>query len=312
VTENAVVPVEPALPAVGRPWSDEDRAALARAVLALERPGLAARLSAIAGRPLDLLNRALPAPITEAVAKGTEAAMRGALKVALATLPKARVPSEPAPETAGTFRLRAFPARLATPEFAHRALAAASGAVGGAFGLATLAIELPVSTTIMLRAIADIARREGEDLADPETALACVQVFALGGRGSMSLADSGYFAVRGALARTMTEATRVLAQRGLVDEGTPALLRFAAQVAARFGVVVSQKAAAQAVPIVGALGGAAINAAFLDHFQTVAAGHFTVRRLERVYGREAVEAAYDAERERLDGVPAGAAKDRAA
>jgi hypothetical protein len=308
VTDTALVPLDPALPTTGREWTDADRDALTRAVLALERPGLAARLSAVVGKPLDMIGRALPAPLTEAVAKGTEAAMKAALKVALATLPKTQLPSEPAPSPAGTFRMLAFPSRLATAEFGHRALAAASGAIGGALGLATLAVELPVSTTIMLRAIADIARREGEDLTDPEAALACVQVFALGGRGSISLADSGYFAVRGALARTMTEATRVLVQRGLADETTPALLRFAAQVASRFGIVVSQKAAAQAVPIVGALGGAAINAAFLDHFQTVASGHFTVRRLERVYGREAVEAAYEAERARLDGVPAGAAK----
>jgi EcsC protein family len=46
---------------------------------------------------------------------------------------------------------------------------------GGTFGLAALPVELPVSTTIMLRSIADIARSEGEDLSDPETALACVE-----------------------------------------------------------------------------------------------------------------------------------------
>ena len=40
----------------------------------------------------------------------------------------------------------------------------ASGAAGGAFGLATLPLELPVSTVIMLRSIADIAISEGEDL----------------------------------------------------------------------------------------------------------------------------------------------------
>jgi len=64
----------------------------------------------------------------------------------------------------------------------HKASATASGAAGGAFGLVTLPIELPVSTIIMLRSIADIARSEGEDLSDPESALSCVQVFALGGR----------------------------------------------------------------------------------------------------------------------------------
>ena len=60
------------------------------------------------------------------------------------------------------------------------------GSAGGAFGLAALPFELPVSTIIMLRSIADIARSEGEDLSDPDTALSCVQVFALGGRAGFS------------------------------------------------------------------------------------------------------------------------------
>jgi hypothetical protein len=175
----------------------------------------------------------------------------------------------------------------------HGALAAASGAVGGALGLATLPVELPISTTLMLRAIAEIARSEGEDLADPEAALACVQVFALGGRSDAdNLAESGYFAVRSALAKSVTEAARFVTERG-VAEGAPALLRLAAQIASRFGVVVSQKVAAQAVPVVGAIGGAAVNAAFMSHFQALARGHFTVRRLERAYGRAPVQLAYD-------------------
>jgi len=56
---------------------------------------------------------------------------------------------------------------------------------------------------------------------------------------------------------------------------------------------VSQKIAAQAVAVVGAVGGAAVNLAFIEHFQDVARGHFTVRRLERVYGAEIVRAEYD-------------------
>jgi hypothetical protein len=57
-----------------------------------------------------------------------------------------------------------------------------SGAIGGAFGLTALAVELPLSTAIMLRSIADIARSEGEDLTMVESRLACLEVFALGGR----------------------------------------------------------------------------------------------------------------------------------
>jgi hypothetical protein len=45
--------------------------------------------------------------------------------------------------------------------------------------------------------------------------------------------------------------------------------------------------------VIGALGGAAVNYAFIDHFQSVARGHFTVRRLERKYGKEVVFAAYE-------------------
>jgi hypothetical protein len=36
-----------------------------------------------------------------------------------------------------------------------------------------------------------------------------------------------------------------------------------------------------------------VNYAFMEHFQDVARGHFTVRRLERVYGKERVRAEYN-------------------
>ncbi|KQO69898.1 peptidase [Methylobacterium sp. Leaf469] len=283
--------------------SDADAAALRRAVRTLENPGLAARLSAAAGAPLDAIGRALPEAVTGVVSRATESAMHTALRVALATLPEKTVlPADgtslveaiaEAPVGAGTRLGRLLP----SSDFAHKAMAAMSGAVGGAFGLATLAVELPLSTTLMLRSIAGIAREEGEDLAEPENALACVQVFALGTRGAETpLSESGYFAVRAALAKTMAEAARYAGNRALLDEAAPALIRFSAQIAARFGIVVSQKVAAQAVPILGAVGGAAVNAAFMDHFQAMARAHFTVRRLERTYGAALVRKAYDAEK----------------
>ncbi|GLS55718.1 EcsC family protein [Methylobacterium gregans] len=298
----------PATIAAGRDLSPEDLAALRRAVRALEQPGLAARLSAAAGAPLEMIGRSLPAPVTEVVGRSTEAAMRGALRVALATLPRKEVVADAdgSADTAVAVVERAetrIEGRLArllgSSETAHKALAAVTGAVGGAFGLATLAVELPVSTTIMLRSIAEIAREEGEDLETPEGALACVQVFALGGRPGQNLSESGYFAVRAALAKTMAEAARYAGSKTLLDQGAPALVRFTAQIAARFGIVVSQKVAAQAVPILGALGGATVNTAFMNHFQTMARGHFTVRRLERTYGPETVRAAYESEKAAL-------------
>jgi hypothetical protein len=131
-------------------------------------------------------------------------------------------------------------------------------------------------------------------LSDPESVLSCVEVFALGGRaGSADASESGYFAVRGMLAKTVTEAARFVAERGVINEGAPILLKFVTQIAARFGLVVTQKVAAQALPVVGALGGAAVNYAFIEHFQDVARGHFTIRRLERLYGKDKIRMEYD-------------------
>ena len=271
-------PTEPLTPAVGSAppeitLSEEDREALRRAVRALESPSFAARLSALAGRPIELLGQGLPRAASEAVSKATELALARALRYALKTIPN----------------------DAAHPEMRlHRALAALSGAMGGALGLSAVLIELPISTTIMLRALARVAQSQGEDLSDPETALACLQVFALGGHsGSEHFHETGYFAVRAAMARSMTGAIRQLAGRGLVDESASAIVRLLTQIGSRFGLVVSQKVAAQAVPVLGALGGAAVNAAFVDHFQSLAWGHFTVRRLERIYGKGTVRLAYD-------------------
>lgn len=251
----------------------EDREALRSAVKSLEHPSLAARLTNIVGKPVELIGYALPAFASKAIASATSKGLEAALKVALRTLP--RTPR-------------------AGSQFFHRALATASGAAGGTFGLAALPVELPVSTVIMLRSIADIAQSEGENLSSPEAVLSCVEVFALGGRaGSADASESGYFAVRGMLAKTVTEAARFVAERGVIKEGAPILLKFVTQVAARFGLVVTQKIAVQALPVVGALGGAAVNYAFIQHFQDIARGHFTVRRLERLYGEEKIRSEYD-------------------
>jgi hypothetical protein len=146
----------------------------------------------------------------------------------------------------------------------------------------------------MLRSIADIARSEGEDIRDVRGQLACLEVFALGGyTNADDAAETGYFAIRSALASSVTEAARYLAQKGLLDKSAPALVRFISAIAARFGVVVSEKVAAMAVPVVGAAGGALVNSVFMKHFQDVARGHFTVRRLERKYGSELVREEYD-------------------
>ena len=118
-------------------------------------------------------------------------------------------------------------------------------------------------------------------------------MFALGGlKGEADAANSGYFAVRGLLAKSVVEAARFIVDRGVLAEGGPVLVLLLAD-CVRFGVVVIQKLAAQAVPVIDGLGGAAVNYAFIDHFQEIARAHFTVRRLEWRYGKDAVRAAYE-------------------
>jgi hypothetical protein len=176
----------------------------------------------------------------------------------------------------------------------HTIAAGAMGAVGGAFGIPALAAELPVTTTIMLRSIADIARSEGHSVRTPRTQLACLEVFALGGPGrGDDASETGYFAVRMALARAVSEAAEHIAFRGMASEGAPALVRLVTAIAARFGIPVTQKILAQAVPVVGAAAGATINVLFMQHFQDAARGHFTVLRLEDVYGADSVKRAYE-------------------
>jgi hypothetical protein len=254
------------------PFSDSDREALAAAVRRLENPSLAGRLAVLAGKPVGLVQRALPATVSAAVSGLAKQALERALEVALFSLRK--------PTIRGGRVL-------------HSSLACTSGAIGGAFGLAALAIELPVSTTIMLRAIAAIAQQEGEDLADPRTGLACLEVFALGGVTDQTGVEADYFAVRAMLTRALLGIADFAIDKGAIGESAPFLARFVTQVAARFGVLMSEKVAAQTAAVIGAAGGAAVNLAFIEHFQDIALGHFTVRRLERVYGAETVRGEYD-------------------
>jgi hypothetical protein len=274
--------------------SEEDYAALVEAVHELEHTSFALQLAHLLGRQIGQVGRLVPASVTSLVNRAAESAIKNAFHIALRSLGS---------QSQGTLN--------GTRRF-HKAAVLLSGAAGGAFGLASLPVELPISTTIILRSIADIARHEGEDLAEPDTLLACLQVFAIGGRdGGEEFTESGYFATRGLFAKTVSEAARYLVGRSVTDEASPVLVRFLSQIGARFGVVVSQKLAVQAVPVLGAAGGAAVNYAFLTHFQRIAHGHFTIRRLERIYGREAIRAEYERlaqsqRRSAWNGAPAGA------
>ena len=251
----------------------KDLADLRRAKNLLQKPGLAARITGLLSIPIAKGFALAPARLSRLAGRITHAAIDRALAAAVFTLRSDR------PQPAG-HRLHTF-------------LVTAIGSVAGIFGLPALALELPLSTVIMLRAIAAVARSEGQAPNDPRVRLECVQVFALGGPApGASSPESGYFAVRAALARSVSEAARHLAQQGVTAKSAPALLRFVTQVATRFGVVVSDKAVVQALPLVGAAGGGLINFLFMLQFQRTARGHFIIRRLEQQYGEERIRQQY--------------------
>lgn len=254
--------------------SRDELAELTEAVRTLEGETFAMRLMRLFGGQVRLLGRALPEYARKAIAVATDAALKTALRVALRSL---RLGAGAKPRN-----------RL------HQAAAAATGALGGAFGIAATAVELPVSTTILLRSIAEIARENGEDLANPEAGFACLNVLALGGeRDSAGLGRSRYYETREQLAQGLADVNFMLVKQGLAAELSPMLMPYLSRLGARFGVAVTEKLAAQAVPVIGAVGGAAVNAAFAQHFQAMARGHFAVRRLERQHGAEMVRFEYE-------------------
>lgn len=247
---------------------------LYRAKVLLENPGLAARMANAIGSPIEKGFRMLPEGWSKMVQKATHTALNKALKLAVASLAHK-------------------PRRKSSSEKWHRVLVGASGGLGGAFGLAALPVELPISTTLMLRSIADIARSEGHDLKSIAVQLSCLEVFALGGRsGADNAVESSYWAVRAALAKAISEAVTYLSERGLVEHAAPAMVRLISAIASRFGIIVSEQLAAKAVPILGAAGGATVNVLFMNHFQDMARGHFIVKRLEEQYGSDQVERVY--------------------
>jgi EcsC protein family len=239
----------------------------------LENPGFTMRLANYLGAPVEKGFALLPKGWNETVNKATRGALMKALQIAVASLGKRN--------------------RHGSREFFHKILVGTSGGIGGVFGLAALPVELPVSTAIMLRSIADIARSEGHDISQLKTRLECLEVFAFGSKQTDNMTDSAYWLTRAALGKTISEAASHLTGRGVVDVASPAVIRFVNSIASRFGVVVSEELAAKALPIVGAAGGSIVNVLFIAHFQDMARGHFIVKRLENRYGIEVVRDIYE-------------------
>ncbi len=154
--------------------------------------------------------------------------------------------------------------------------AMATGAAGGAGGLPTALAEMPVTITVIFHAIRQAAVEAGFDPEDPKIRAECIAVF---GAGSPLASDDGINTGFLSARLTLTGA---------------AVQKVIAGVAPKLAAAMGQKLAAQAVPILGAVTGAALNAAFLSYYREVARVRFGLLRLAEVHGAEAVLSAFAA------------------
>lgn len=150
----------------------------------------------------------------------------------------------------------------------------ASGAAGGAGGLATSLAELPVTVTLILNAIRAAAAEAGLDPNAPWVQAECLRVF---GAGSPLASDDGL------------NTSFLTARMTITGSAVHSLI---AKVAPKLAVVLGQKLAAQAMPVLGAVTGAALNAAFLSYYREVARIRFALLRLAELHGVEPVLVAF--------------------
>lgn len=262
--------------------TNEEREFLIQARTFLENPSLLLRIANKVGKPLDKGLKLLPEGVRDKIQDAVKKSLQKGLEVVTKSIPAGTRSSEPTDLFDSNLKARKQGALHSIATFG-------TGALGGFFGVAGLPIELPVTTGLMLRSIASIAHDFGFDIQDPEVQLECLYVLSLGGVKAVEgdTMDSAYWTSRLAFTDLIRHAARDLGKGS-----APFLIRFLTQVAARFEIVVSEKVVAEIVPVIGAVGGGFINAAFTDHFNSAARYHFGLRVLEKKYGEDSVKHAY--------------------
>ena len=161
--------------------------------------------------------------------------------------------------------------RKGLPDTGHwmtRAVTAGTGAIGGFGGTPTALAELPITTTVILRAIQGIAAEHGFDPEQEDTRFDCIQVFAAAGPMDD---DDG------------TDLSFLTLRMSITGASMQALLK---TVAPKLALVLGQKLAAQTVPVLGAVTGAAINYTFTSYYQDMAHVQFGLRKLAEETGED--------------------------
>ncbi len=195
-------------------------------------------LTTLGGRAENLLDR-LPAPVRAQLSGATAQALILAMQAAQSS--RGAVPDQ--------------------KPWVNAAVTTAMGAAGGFGGLPTALIELPATTTMLLRSIQGVAADMGFDPSAENVQFDCIRVFAAAGPlAEDDGADLGFISLR----LTLTGG---------------AMHKLIATVAPKLAAALGQKLAAQTVPILGAVAGATANYVYTSYYQQIARVHFGLRRL---------------------------------
>lgn len=195
-------------------------------------------LNVLGSRAENLLDR-LPTPIRNSMEGATQAALKVAMEGARQS--RRQVPDQKA--------------------WINTAMTTAMGAAGGMGGLPTAMIELPATTTVLMRAIQGVAAENGFNPDEESVQFDCLRVFAAAGPLDQDDgADLSFVTLR----LTLTG---------------PTMHRMIAAVAPKLATVLGQKLATQTVPLLGAVAGATTNYLFTSYYQEIAQVHFGLRRL---------------------------------
>lgn len=195
-------------------------------------------LNLIGGQAESLLER-LPKPVRQNLDAATTAALSHAMKAAQGSR-------------------RVVPHRAG---WLNTSVATALGAVGGIGGIPSALAELPITTTVLLRSIQDVAIHHGFDPGAESVQFDCIKVFsAAGPLEKDDGADLAFVSTRLALTGGAMQA-------------------LVARIAPKLAVVLGQKLAAQAVPVLGAVAGAATNYTYTTYYTDIAHVHFGLRKL---------------------------------
>jgi hypothetical protein len=272
-------------------FTREEKDFLREAAQFFGNPSLFARGLNWAGKPLEYAEKKLPVQVRKQIAKASHAAIQEALKISIKTISHRTENRSLLDAGMNTDRLGKL----------HTGVATLVGGIGGFLGIAALPFELPLSTAIILRSIAEISRQYGADLDSIEARLECMYVFSL---GSSSPRDDAiefiYYSSRVEFAQLLKGASSYIAANSAkdilsaIENGTaPALLTLIARIAARFEIQITDKVLAQAVPVAGAVGGAMFNLFFTNYYNDCAKYHFGVKKIEKIRGIEETQRLFE-------------------